>query len=397
MRVALHSTVKRPIAPDAPVPDKLFARDGADVVLGEEMTADGLPIPLLPSRSTFFGPRGVCFVKPGGPFIVSDTGHHRVLLWRQVPDKDNAEADLVFGQPDFNSEGRNGKADVGPVSFNMPTGISSDGEMVAIADAWNHRILIWRKCPETSNQPADLVLGQPDFVSSAANRGQSAPSPDSLYWCYGVTIADGRLYVADTGNRRVLVWNSIPEHNGQPADLVLGQAEMSVRDDNGGAPTDAAGMRWPHAVVVSDGKIVVTDAGNNRIMVWNNMPNTYGSSASFVLGQSGFGSNDHNRSEYYPTGQTLQMPYGIVVRDGKLLCADTANSRIVGFDMDGIDMGACAEALAGQPNFAAKGDNRWRAATRDSLCWPFSIATCAGFTAVADTGNNRVLLWRSGQ
>ncbi len=32
-------------------------------------------------------------------------------------------------------------------------------------------------------------------------------------------------------------------------------------------------------------------------------------------------------------------------------------------------------------------------AVRDSLCWPYAVAACAGGLAIADTGNNRVLLW----
>lgn len=61
-----------------------------------------------------------------------------------------------------------------------------------------------------------------------------APISSTLNWCYGVVIADGRLIVAETGNRRVLVWNEILQWNGAPADLVLGQRDMSTRDENAG-------------------------------------------------------------------------------------------------------------------------------------------------------------------
>ena len=86
--------------------------------------------------------------------------------------------------------------------------------MLAVADAWNHRVLIWHGLPERSNQPADVVLGQADFDGALANRGADAPRADTLFWCYGVAIAGGRLFVADTGNRRVLVWDRIPTTNG---------------------------------------------------------------------------------------------------------------------------------------------------------------------------------------
>jgi hypothetical protein len=267
--------------------------------------------------------------------------------------------------------------------------------MLAVADAWNHRVLIWRNLPERSDQPADLVLGQGDFSGCLANRGGREAGPETLNWCYGVTIAEGRLFVADTGNRRVLVWNALPDHGGQPADIVLGQPDMRRHDDNAGIGAGPVGLRWPHAIAVAAGRIMVADAGNNRIMVWNGMPNADGAPASFVIGQKGFEDLDHNRAGYDPSARALQMPYGIAVRDDMLICADTANSRLVGFPLSGAGMDAPAAALAGQNSFALKGDNRWKFATRDSVCWPFAVATCGDLLAIADTGNNRVLLWEA--
>ncbi|MEJ2623836.1 MAG: NHL repeat-containing protein [Pseudolabrys sp.] len=379
------------VAPAAPLLDPA----GARVVLGAHVTADGLPIPIAPSRTTLFGPRGVAFAGSNGPFFVADTGHHRLLGWNRIPDQDNAPADIVIGQPDFTGEGRNGRGAVGSATLNMPTGIATDGQALAIADAWNHRVLIWRTLPTASNQPADIVLGQANFGGALANRGADTAGPETLNWCYGVTIAGQNLFVADTGNRRVLIWNSIPDRNGQPADMVLGQAVMTTHDDNAGAAASAVGMRWPHTIAVVDEKIIVADAGNSRLMVWNRMPNADGAPASFVLGQPTFDAIDHNRAAYNPTERALQMPYGIAVQDGMIVCADTANSRLVGFARHDLAMDAAATTLTGQRGFADKGDNRWRAASRDSLCWPFALAVRDGLVAVADTGNNRVLLWEA--
>jgi hypothetical protein len=367
---------------------------GANVVLGDHIAENGLPTPLSPGRSTLFAPRGVAFAGDDGPFYVADTGHHRLLGWRSVPREDNAPADFLIGQPDFGAEGRNARTLPGPATLNMPCGIATDGRIFAIADAWNHRILIWLDLPRRDNQPADLVLGQSDFSGVLANHGDAQPRADTLNWCYGVTIADGRLFVADTGNRRVLVWNTLHRRSGEPADLVLGQADMVTRDDNAGASGSPVGMRWPHTVVVADGRIMVADAGNSRIMVWNGMPNADGAPCSFVLGQATFEGLDHNRAAYAPTERALQMPYGLALHRGAPVCADTANSRIVGFPGT-LTMDSPAALLAGQKSFSDKGDNRWRFAARDSLCWPFALAVCGDLFAVADTGNNRVLLWEA--
>lgn len=54
--------------------------------------------------------------------------------------------------------------------------------------------------------------------------------------------------VADTDNRRVLIWFARPERNGQPADLVLGQIDFDRRDENAGGEPSRMSMRWPHAI-----------------------------------------------------------------------------------------------------------------------------------------------------
>ncbi|WP_244500130.1 hypothetical protein [Methyloceanibacter superfactus] len=265
--------------------------------------------------------------------------------------------------------------------------------MLAVADAWNHRVLIWHGLPEETNRPADVVLGQADFSGALANRGTDRPDADTMFWCYGVAIIGGRLMVADTGNRRVLVWDRIPTRNGTPADLVLGQLDFITRDENAGGAPGALGMRWPHGIAMDDGRLFVADAGDNRVMVWRGLPAANGCPCDFVLGQDDMEHVDHNQAAYYPTARGLNMPYGLAVLGDRLAVADTANSRLLGFDLTDLGMGAPASRLAGQRGFADKGDNRWGAPVRDSLCWPYNVSACADTLVVADSGNNRVLLW----
>ena len=57
----------------------------------------------------------------------------------------------------------------------------------------------------------------------------------------GVWIQGGKLYVADTQDHRVLIYNSIPTSNGAAADLVLGQPNFTtfVEPDLTQAKSDA--------------------------------------------------------------------------------------------------------------------------------------------------------------
>ena len=193
---------------------------GARVILGMQ---PGAPIaPIAPTAASLFGPRGAYLAGPGGPLLVSDTGHHRVLIWTKTPVADNTPADLVIGQPDFTSEGRG--------MLNVPTGVAFAEGVLAVADAWNHRVLLWRGIPQQPDRQPHVVLA------------------GELFWPYGVALHDGRLYVADTGNRRVVIWDSIPQEN-RAADRVIAQE-----------------MRWPHAFAFMGERMFVADAGTHRVL-----------------------------------------------------------------------------------------------------------------------------------
>jgi len=376
--------IKRPGTATSGAP--LLDLSGPRVVLG--WSADDLATPLAPTASTLFGPRGV-LLHPDGSFWIADTGHHRLLGWHRAPGIDNQPADMVIGQPDFFGEGRNARGAPDLATLNVPTGLAALGDGLAVADPWNHRVLIWRVRPTESGQPADIILGQNQPGDVLANRGADRPGAETLHWPYGVAEIDGRLVVADTGNRRVLIWND-PNANGQPADLVLGQQDFRTRDENAGGDVSASSMRWPHAIALWGDQLVIADAGNNRLMLWDGAAAAAGLACSSILGQSDATSCDHNRGDYYPTDRSLNMPYAVVSVGHRLVVADTANSRLLGWSDTASE---AADRLAAQPDFAAKGDNRWGLPVRDSLCWPYGLSMRGSTLAIADSGNNRVLIW----
>jgi sugar lactone lactonase YvrE len=379
LKVSLARSRERPAAPQA-----LDTR-GARVVLG---TDERFSASVTPSSHALFGPRGAA-VTADGSLWVADTGHHRLLGWPRLPQHDNEPAEWLIGQPRFGAEGRNAKGAVHGASLNVPTGVCACGDGLAVADAWNHRVLIWHRAPRSSHQPADVVLGQADAGSNQINRGFDRPRADTLYWPYGVAWDGARLWVADTGNRRVLRFSGLPRHDGSAADLVLGQPDFEHRDENAGN-VGAATLRWPHAVIVWQQRLCVADAGNNRVLLWAHDPDENFAPSALLFGQRDALALDHNRGEYWPSAHSFNMPYGLALHRDRLFVADTANSRLLRFDSPRV---AEAQAVAGQAGFADKGDNRWQAAARDSLCWPYAL-TFAGDTAVVvDSGNNRVLLW----
>lgn len=374
----------------------LLVAAGARVILGASDDPLGMASPVVPSAHAMFGPRGVC-AGPDGTLWVSDTGHHRVLGWHRTPTADNTPADILIGQPAFHREGRNAGGDASVDTLNVPAGIAvcgPDGAGLAVADAWNHRVLIWHRRPTQSHQRPDLVLGQVNFDGGQSNRGQGLPSAATLFWPYCVSWDGARLWVADTGNRRVLMWQGLPQRNGAPADLVLGQAGFACRDENGGGSPTASSLRWPHAITFPDGGLCVADAGNNRLMRWLHAPQAHNTPCEVIVGQRNSSLVEHNQASYYPDAACLNMPYGAVVVGRMVAVADTANSRLLAWCVDDLQQhGVNAHALAAQPDWHSKGDNRWQPAARDSVCWPYSVAAAGDSLLVADSGNNRVLLW----
>ncbi|MEN0062172.1 MAG: hypothetical protein AAGA48_08460 [Myxococcota bacterium] len=376
--------------PSGPPAPALLVPSGPRLLLGG---ADPLVGPVAPDASALFGPRGAHLFGPEGPLWVADTGHHRLLGWARLPTEDGTPADFVMGQPAFDREGRNALGEPSATTLNVPCGLGPFGEGgLVVADSWNNRVLVWFERPAESGVPADLVLGQADFSGQEPNRGKAEAGADTLHWPFQVLVHDGRLYVADAGNRRVLIWRTLPTQSGQPADLVLGQPDLQSRSDNGGQAPSSSSLRWPHDLAVLDGRLVVTDAGNNRVLLWEGLPDETNQPATTVLGQPDFSSVDHNRSNYWPDAACLNMPYAIAAGSGWLVAGDTANSRLVGWRAP-LGDGIPAQALCGQPHFGAKGDNRWKEAERDSLCWPYGLQIVGQTMVVADTGNHRVLVW----
>jgi hypothetical protein len=396
MHVSLAATPRRVLV-DAPPCEALAAPNGARVILGAGDDPLGLAQPVVPSACTMFGPRGAC-AGPDGSLWVADTGHHRVLGWLRMPAADRQAAQVLLGQPAFDREGRNAGGSASPVTMNVPTGICSGGAHdagLAVADAWNHRVLLWHRRPTSSGQPPDVVLGQADGFGAEGNRGHGEPRADTLFWPYGVAWDGQQLWVSDTGNRRVLAWPGWPVDHGAPAGLVLGQPGFDRRDENAGGAPNAASLRWPHAITFPTGGLCVADAGNNRLMLWHSVPQRSFAACDIVIGQVDMAAVEHNRCSYLPDAACLNMPYGAAVAHDRLIVADTANSRLLAWAVDDLHRsGPNACWLSAQSDWQHKGDNRWQPAARDSVCWPYAVSLASQRELlIADSGNNRVLLW----
>lgn len=337
--------------------------------------------PARPDRVQLYAPRGVYVDER--VVVVADTGNHRVLIWYGWPEADHAPADVVVGHDDFETEG--------PGLLHLPTGVAVVEGRLFVADAWHHRILVWDALPETNGQRPDDVIGQPDLRATAPNRGGGV-GPLGFFWPYGFAYVGGWFFVADTGNRRVLGWRGVPEGDRMP-DLVLGQPDPYTGAENRGQGVGANTFRWPHAVAGDGDTLYVADAGNHRVLGFTPPPEA-DRPADLLLGQESF--TQAFELPHVPQGpRRLRFPYGVTVCRGHLAVADTANNRVLLFPGP-PRRGVYREAtlVIGQDDFDGSGENRWQAVRRDTLCWPYGIWGLKDLLAIADSGNNRIMLWR---
>jgi len=108
-------------------------------------------------------------------------------------------------------------------------------------------------------QDADILLSGIDFDNTGGA---------GLYNHLGTISCDNtHLVVADRNNNRVLVWNTLPSSNAPP-DFVLGQPDF-VSNNPG---TGLNQLNWPVSVSAAGNRLVVSDAFNNRILLWDHFP-----------------------------------------------------------------------------------------------------------------------------
>jgi len=359
----------------------------SQLVLGKHTFSSGGAIqPTNTGLSTIYG---VSY--DGKKLDIADTYNHRTLLWNALPADSMKLPDIVMGQADIDGVFPNGGA-VSPNSgsFTGLVGIAKMEGRFYVTDTDNHRILIFNKRPEIDFAPADAVIGQPDLVSAVANAG--GISATSLKYPFVTKFFGGRMFVADTANNRVLIWNSIPTTT-TPADVVIGQPDFSGNAPNNGGVTGAS-MFYPYDLTVDTGRLFVVDSRNHRVLVWNSIPTTSGISADFVIGQSGFGSNGANEGGL--SASSLDSPGAIVVWNDRIYISDSKNHRILGFPKLVASNHVAADTVFGQSNFTSNVANSGSGASPGqpnaaSLNFPIGMSADHWRLAIADSENHRVL------
>ena len=289
-------------------------------------------------------------------------------------DYDFSSAFGLFGQASYTDSSANRGGTASGKSLAQPLGgAGSDGTRLYLADYGNSRVLGYSAIPSSPETVASFVLGQPDASTSA-------PSPaaaNRLALPSKAAVGGGQLAVADSGNNRVLIWNSLPA-SAVAADVVLGQADFSG-DDPGLSDSQ---FNNPTSVAIANGKLVVVDQGNNRVLVWNSIPTVNNTPADVVIGQSGFLSNDSDDED-----SGLNKPTDAWTDGFRLLIADTSNNRVLYYSQVPRSNGAAATYVIGQTDFS----RTVAGVSQSSLNAPTGVASDGTRIYIADASNNRVV------
>jgi len=240
----------------------------------------------------------------------------------------------------------------------------------------------------TNGQDASYVLGQANFTTSTASNGQNGfTAPADVVF----DNATGKIFVVDTVNNRILRFGSAAAvAGGSSAEAVIGQPNFTTYT----AKTTQTGLNGPFgATMDSAGNLWVADTGNNRVVAYANAATVASGSASafIVLGQKDFLTGTTTTPSQY----TMDGPTSVAVDStGTLYVMDRTYNRVLRFANAATrSNGAFADGLFGQSNFLANGTGITQS-TFGATPWAVAVDTM-GNLWVADTTNNRVLRFAS--
>ena len=358
-----------------------------------------------PTQSETGGSEGVAYDSVRKRLFVIDRSNKRVLVFDVSGGITNGmNASYVIGQDDFISN-VNTTTQSG---FQAPSGIAYSLDHLYVSDANSHRVLVFDVSGGITNgMNASYVLGQNDFTSLTANRGISA-AQGNMSVPGALAVSGNNLFVSDTGNKRVQVFDIESITNGESSTYVIGQEDFSATV----VTTTQDGIYSPWGLAVNDQYLFLIDQDwsqvSTRILVFDVSGGiTNGMDADYVLGQPDFTSTVSDNSRV--TASSFNQAWSLYATNETLYVGDSYNNRALIFDISGgIENEMDASYVLGQEDFvsntanvngeAGGGGGKGGGLLPCASCFAISgggiyYDDVNDYLYVGDVGNKRLMVW----
>ena len=237
----------------------------------------------------------------------------------------------------------------------------------------------------TTGMPARVVVGQPDFVSAQPNGRFSRISEGGMSTPYGVGTRDGRLFISDGDNNRVLVYDTIPTTNGASANQVIGQPNFRSRTSS----TTATSIACPQNLTFGPEHLIVSEYCNSRLSFWRLDSIATGMAASFAYGQPDLITGTANTGGLSAT--SIANSASSQVFGSRWFVADSLNNRVLIFNSVPVAAGAVPDMVIGQPDFVTNTYGNGM----NQLAFPLDVSSDGTHIAIADDTNDRTLVYNA--
>ena len=242
----------------------------------------------------------------GDRIVISDSGHHRVVVARIREDPHSATIEMVFGtgDPGF-VNGKNGL-------LSYPQGTAIDGDTLYIADAGNHTV----RAASLTTGELTTVAGTGAQMRTRSDRQQGAMSSP-----WDLALVGEKLFVAMAGTHQL--WSV--DLKARISRVHSGTGGEDIRD---GEHRDAL-LAQPMGIVAAGRRLYFADSESSAIR-WTDVDESGSVGTVVGTGLFDFGDVDGTGDDV-----RLQHAQGVTNHpDGGLLVADSYNDCIKAIDPD---------------------------------------------------------------